>query len=815
MLLVCGGNASGDSSSFEVETIGQKHHVTADRTLYHSKEKVYEAFGHVVVSSHGQRLSSDYLWVDTTTNDLKAKGNVVFVDRASTVQAAEIHYNLNTQLGSIFYGKVSNDSYTLKGQLIRKVGDERFLTTDGEYTTCRDCAESWKIAAKNVDFTIDGYAFMDSVFFKIKDVPTVYVPYLIIPVKNRRQTGLLFPRFGTSSRNGFTFMQPLFLAIDPHQDATIGFGKYSSKGLRYEFEYRYKTILDSEGWIRYNRTNDRNFTVGNQLRQSILSENDWPLHEHLRVKWRIYDVLDRDYPKEFPEDIVGEYAPNLESGVVASAPFNDFFISAELKRYRNLLYDSPVGFDGGIVQSEPSVYLGMKDHKIVGPLNFSFYGRYDRFKRKNGAFTDLNGNNLYDSSTENLREANRYILTPELSAPFSLFSILAVNPSFQYNENIYAFNLPTANQNLSATTTKYLLGRVEVSTVLDKIYPYDGEKVLKVKHQMSPFIVYSNIPWINSDDKHPFKTQLVRDGGLFDQYDIVPVTNATNFLRLPQGNSIQYGFTSRVVRRMRSIDETARAYPYDNVPRSPKKYPAPKNYKQEIELREEKKWDEVRPRYENYDEMWNLSVSQAYDFKEAKRVRGIADPNLNHKERAFSFLEAISNFHLDSRFSNSIDYRFYPRIVVPVAGQPDTMYSNKHYFASNATYTFESFKNLRGTRTFNRSVSVFFNNVSKPNLSRTVGGDIKWSFNDFFALNYVQEYDLLATDHKNAARSIRTIYSSPSECWQLIFNYTWKKTSGATINANLAINLTGSGFVGVNQMGQDSSKSGAGVFGSK
>ncbi|MGZ3712759.1 MAG: LPS-assembly protein LptD, partial [Bdellovibrionota bacterium] len=342
------------ASSFELESLREKHHVTADRTLYHSNEKVYEAFGHVVVSSHGQRLSADYLWVDDNTKDMKARGNVIFVDRTTTVQAAEIHFNLETGIGSIFYGKVFNDLYTLKGQLIRRVSEDRFLTTEGEYTTCKDCAESWKLSARSVDLTMEGYAFLDSVFVKIKDVPTLYIPYAVLPVKTKRQTGLLFPRMGASSNNGFVFVQPLFVALSPHQDLTVAAGRYSARGMRYEAEYRYKSFNLSGGQINFYHTGDRRTSSPRQSRVGIKTENEWNFSNHFNMKLRGTEVLDRDYIYDFPEDINAQGYPSLESNIVANAPFNDFFASVEARRYRNMLTPNKVGFDTGTVQDLPA-----------------------------------------------------------------------------------------------------------------------------------------------------------------------------------------------------------------------------------------------------------------------------------------------------------------------------------------------------------------------------------------------------------------------------------------------------------------------------
>ncbi len=791
------------ASSFELESSLAKHHVTADRTLYHSNEKVYEAFGHVVMSSQGQRLSADYAWIDTQKRELRAKGNVIFVDKTTTVQAAEIHFNLDTGIGAIFYGKVSNDLYSLKGQLIRKISPTRFLTTEGEYTTCKDCAESWKLSARNVDLTVDGYAFMDNVYVKIKDIPTLFIPYLVVPVKTRRQSGFLFPRMGTAQSHGFTYVQPFFVAIDDHQDMTLGFGKYAERGLRYEFEYRYKSYNGIDGSLNYFHTEDRNFQGDHKYRQAIKTTNEWPFHKRFNMRWRLLEVGDRDYPVNFPDDIVGAQLSSLESSAIATVPFSDFFISAEVKRFRNLLYDQLTGFDGGMVQALPSVYFGVKERRLMGPLLGSFSGRYDHFARHNGPFTDINNNSIYDSNIDTLRESQRFLLTPELSAPFRLGPYLSLGPSLQYNELRYSFRLPTVNQNVSNTSKRYLVARLEASTVLERVYEYDGLKISRLKHQMIPFASYSNIPWIDEDKTHPFQNQLTRVDGLFDQFDVIPVTNSTNFLRLPLGNSVYYGFTSRIIRKLRTPAETPKVYPYDLVAARPKKYPAPENRKMELALDREKLWDAHNPRYSDYQDIWNLSISQAYDFKEASRQVD--------KKRAFSFLQAKSNLGLDD-FSNTIEYRFFPRIIKApsVIGQNPEIFKNKHSFTTNTTWYLKNLKNVRGTHSFVRSISFSFTNTSQPTPSRTISGDINWALNDFLSVRYAHSVNLVTKER--ISRSVSTTFTSPSECWQLGLQYSQTQSSGSKFRFDLGVNLMGYGFVGVNQFGQPGGAN-PGVFG--
>lgn len=810
--LVLSSVPAGAASSFEVDSVSQKHHVTADRTLYHSREKVYEAFGHVVVSAKGQRLSCDYLWLDDNTKEIKARGNVLLVQGSTMIQAAELHFSLTTGFGSIFYGKVSNDQYSLKGQLIRRVSENRFLTTEGEYTTCKDCAESWKLSAKNVDLTIDGYAYLDSVYVKIKDVPTVYVPYLIVPVKTKRQSGLLFPRIGLSRGNhGVIFVQPFYWAIDDHQDLTLGLGRYTGRGMRYELEHRYQSFDGSGGQLNVFHTRDRKFRdiLSKQgieesgARTAIKANNRWTVGSHLQLRWRIFETLDREYPLDFPEDILGRQLPSLESNAVVSTPFDDFFVSVEARRYRNLLYDRPVGFDGGTVQALPTAHFGVKPIQIAGPLLGSFYGRFDRFTRHNGAFHDENANGVFDvtgGARDFIREADRFILQPELSAPFRLGNFLSVGPSLTYNELRYNFAVPLAGGEVPNTSTRYIQARLELSATMERIYEYNSQRVSRIKHQLTPFLTFSNIPWISKGDQgHPFNggqtSQIESNAGLFDQFDRVPYTNNTDFLRHPQGKSIYYGFTSRLIRKMKRPEEMEqRAYPYDLMPARPKVYPKPENRRQELALDRTQLYDQFGPRYNDYQEIWTVNVSQAYDFKAAERERG------GDTKRAYSYLLAKSNLTLD-RFSSNVEYRFFPRIsnrsFEPATGvlSPEQVYANRSFLTADFTWYLQSLTNLRRTRSFVRSLAGNFTVGAVPNPSRTARAKIDWSFNDFVSTRFDYGYDLLAKGQLDW--SARLVLTHPSECWGVMANYTWlrnRRPNRAEVGFQLLLNLMGTGF---------------------
>lgn len=800
IFLLAAGEARAASSSFDVETISDLYHITADRTLLHSREKVKEAFGHVVVSAEGKRLACDYLWVDDTTKEIKARGNVVFVDKQTTVEAAELHFNMNTGFGSIFYGRVYNDLYSLRGQLIRRVGDGHYLTTEGEYTTCKDCPESWKLAARNVDLTVEGYAFMDGVFIKIKDIPTLYIPYLIVPVKRERQTGLLFPRLGGSSSHGFVFVQPLFLAIDKNQDATIAGGIYSDQGARYEAQYRYKSYHGIEGQTDVFYSRDRKYDFNAHDRGALISRNEFPLHDHFNMRARFFGTLDRDYTYDFPEDINFQNLPAIESNVVAQAPFDDFFLSAEARRYQSLINLDQTRFDHSVVQTTPTVHAGIKERHLLGPLYGNVYGRYDNFVRHDGSFSDINGDGLFDpiydqnnSNPERIREARRTIVSPEISAPFSVGRYFGFVPSLQYNQIDYHFGLPAPNlASKSDTSVSYLRAKVGVSTSIERVYDVDSDTISKIEHQISPFITASYIPRVNRDRNHPFEQQVDLTGGPFDQFDVVPLTNSTDFERFPQGKSLYYGFDSRMTKKKKRSEDIPRAYPYDLLPAAKAKtYPTPFNRKEEKAIEAEKLWDQFNPRYDLYQEFWTLNVAQAFDFLESR-------DNPNDPKRAFSYLLAKSSLNLNDNFVNTFEYRYYPfsEIRDATTGQVQSFHDTET-FNTSFTWYWKRLQNLRRTHYFQRSISANVSLNGQPNPGQSVGGTLTWSFNDFFTVQGKDDWDIRA--HTQTDWAVNAVLTHPSECWGLAFHWDWNRTrspNAGEVGFQVLLNLDGTGFLG-------------------
>ena len=238
---------------------GQPIHFSGDKQVWDRKSNKVELFGHAAVNQLGETLTADYVLLDLNTRLLDAKGNCIYLASDSVIYAEEMHFNLLTHTGTVIKGRVSNDSFTLRGEKISKLGPGHFITHWGSYTTCHDCGPSWSFEAEDVDMEFGGYGYLSNVTTRIKEVPAFWLPYLIVPMKTRRQTGFLFPIIRTSGSDGATFVFPFFWAINRGLDMTIGLGDYAQRGVRVETETRYALSPKNTGTIRAFYMSDRSF----------------------------------------------------------------------------------------------------------------------------------------------------------------------------------------------------------------------------------------------------------------------------------------------------------------------------------------------------------------------------------------------------------------------------------------------------------------------------------------------------------------------------------------------------------------------------
>lgn len=712
-------------------------HATAKRQVWKRKVQQLELYGDVAIHQPGVTLLADFAVIDQNKRTIDAKGNCILLSGESTIFGDEMHMSQETHTGVISNGKVVNNRFTLTGETLYRLSDTEYRSVQANYTTCHDCSRSWTIFSRDLRMEVEGYATMKDVVVKVKDAPVFWLPFMIIPTKSKRQTGFLFPRFGASTFDGFVFVQPFFWAISRSTDMTIGFGDYSLRGRRAEWEFRYALGDRSDGSFNVYYLQDK----GKQPYRPDRAAFDTKIRQQfpwkIDGKLRYTEVTDNKYPI-LVGDVPGRGELVITSRAMLSKASSGLSAYVEARRYRHLLNRGLVGFDSSTVQVAPSAVLTTND-QMIGPtrIGLGLTLGLTRFTRSKGPFDyndPLQHTGDYKPGIDPLREANRFLISPSLASSYRVFDVIKLAPAMSYR--LFKYDFGPLVQPLSRG---YLQTQIELQTQLEKIYDNDNEKIPRSKHLIRPLLRYSFIPrWTVAEPDHPFLTQIrARDGYNFDNYDRVPIDNSPTQVNyfVPLGNSLTYGYTTQLIRRKGALDS-------------------------------------LEPSYQNSVE-WQLG--QTYNFNELKK-----DPD---KRQPYSRLFSNLMFAFDD-FTSTTNYYYYPYVNPGSA----------HTVSTSFTYILE-----RGIHQnvliYDRSLTMGYTFNRLNAVTSTVSGTLTFSINDYILPSYSLIYDLVTKKQLRAAGALA--FQSPSRCWKLSVAFSQAiDRPGVSWAPDLSINLTGDGFFG-------------------
>ena len=243
---------------------GDSWHVSADSIQYDQTADEYVASGNVSVSREGRRLTADMVRLNQKSRQAWAEGNVRLLSGQDVLTARKMEMNLDTETGSIYDGKLffSENHLYLTGREISKTGPATYHILDADATTCDGDQPEWHITSKDLEVTIEGYAFAKHTTFYARRLPLLYTPYFLFPVKIKRQTGLLPPEFGLSDRKGANYLQPFFWAINDSLDATFFAHYMATRGTRLGGEFRYVAGEHARGTFMIDGFEDRKVDDG-------------------------------------------------------------------------------------------------------------------------------------------------------------------------------------------------------------------------------------------------------------------------------------------------------------------------------------------------------------------------------------------------------------------------------------------------------------------------------------------------------------------------------------------------------------------------
>lgn len=707
----------------------------SDKAFRKTKENIFEAIGNVVITHKEKNIYGEKAVVSFETGEVKVIGNVRYIGPEMTLYGTELNFNFKNGELIVQNARIQSDNYIVLGKEIKKVDKNILVAKDAEYTTCKDCPESWSFFGNEVTIVLGEYVYIKNAFIKAKGVVIFYFPYIVFPIKKKRETGLLFPHFGFGLEDGVLFQQPWFWAISDYNDLTLTPSIFGKRGTGSEFQFRQN--LGDKKWMEIDTltTYDRIYTPGKKD-FSVSGEHYFRLfgnyehhfsfghyfNHHLNYTY----LRDLDMVRDF-DDYSNHWIEGPEVYRGGFFEFRQPLLNFEVESYvnQNLLIEESRGFDHSYVQILPKVSFDMNPYSLY---KGSFFPIDNLTLGINGDVTKFKQNHKDEGVF--IRNAERLNLSPSLNWSLGSLGPLEFNTQATFDYQHYRF--PYEDE--KTFSKKGIAYETEIKTEIQRVYGMSYRRMVPTKSVVkketnevvddkSTSSLIGDIPnfdsYLNKDTveiirnsyrhsqvfklKHYFLSdqtasgntkfleQIKEDRGLFDTTDALRdeehnLNNAQSKNGIPLKNTVEFQWNNTVIKKEPTVFDPYKngRYLRDNFDYKSMAYfnlsQGYKLYEKSPNLIDSLTRLNASGGYEL--SQFNLSFSESYFYVEHGHIFNL---NLSHGFSIFNYGGRIlyDSFSIPYQRSGSFNFGVTPIPTVTLGLAHDYSWDQKRSIGSN------------------------------------------------------------------------------------------------------------------------------------
>ncbi len=582
--------------------------IVAASITMEQEEDVYMAVGSVRMIRGQDVIEANKVRLHGEEKTAEATGNVIFTSSDVMITCQRLVYDLDKEIGKFYNATFyfPENHYYLSGDEIEKTGPETFFVLRARATSCDGPTPAWMLTGRSMTVEREGYATLTHATLSTRFLPILYTPWIKVPVKAKRQSGLLMPNIQDSERDGLTFTQPYFWALSDSKDVTVYLTHMAYRGLETCLEFRYKD-WGGKGTYRLTYLKDLDpptidlpAPYGSRVQDErywVRGLSDMQTDSGFDVKLDIDYVSDPDYLYEFENSYTGYLSTKEQfleefgrEPAEALDPLrkNTLLISKAIDRQRLAVtfqytddLEDPDNLD--TIQRLPKIDLDFPRTLISNtPLFFSNNSEYTYFARKTGV------------------AGHRLDINPMLYLPLSASRYLDVEPSVGFRETTYLpHGLDDTERNDEFNSRELFLANLALSTEVFRIFNVDQLGVEKIKHSINPQVTFSFI-------SERYQGDLPK----FDSVD-----------RIAETRKIKYGLVNYLTAKMKKAAPTP-ASTYREAPDGDEGGAEGDTPSSPIDAE-----PPTEPQYE-YREFLRLGIFRTYDYVEEERDLAYRSPGL-------------------------------------------------------------------------------------------------------------------------------------------------------------------------------------------
>lgn len=247
---------------FRVPEKGGEVRLYTKQPARYVKDVSWDGSEDVVIEYQDVRITADKAHYDFPSKTATLEGHVVIDQGPSRLAGSRGTFQMETKTGRLEDASADlAPTYHIIAESIEKIGEATYRVHHGVFTACDVPAPPWSFYLSEATLTLDDYAHMKNVSFRVGSVPLLYTPYLVWPTKEDRASGFLVPGVGYNGQRGGYLGMTYYWVTGRSTDLTTNLDLYSRGAFGLGEEFRWTPSLESAGIFQGYAIHDPDATV--------------------------------------------------------------------------------------------------------------------------------------------------------------------------------------------------------------------------------------------------------------------------------------------------------------------------------------------------------------------------------------------------------------------------------------------------------------------------------------------------------------------------------------------------------------------------
>ena len=453
--------------------------------IHASSARVFTLSGDAMIRYGEQQLRASNITYTRTSGELAAEDGVTFAGPSLVVTADSALIETAAERG-----RLNNIAFTVPGQHARGQastlgfeGTKRLYLDKASYTACPPGNRDWLLSAKKIEIDqTKGTGVARNAKVTFKHVPLLYTPYISFPLDQRRKSGLLFPKIGTTDETGLDISMPWYWNIAPNRDLTLIPRLMTDRGVMLGSEFRYLTRHSSGSIKGELLPGDKEFA--NQDRSLVSVQHRGNPVPRLSTSVQAGNVSDTRYFEDFGNSLVQTSQTSLERTAQATWHGNNWLAALTVQDFQNI--DSTITSANRPYKQLPQIVLNATPQKRVLGIQAS-------------ADAELNH---FTHSDNTVVTGNRFDVMPRFSLPVERPGWY-IEPAVAVRHT--AYQLDKAGAGMPTNPTRTLpLATLDMGTFFERTGSWSDRPYIQT---LEPRLFYLYIPHKDQDGLPIFDTE--------------------------------------------------------------------------------------------------------------------------------------------------------------------------------------------------------------------------------------------------------------------------------------------------------------------